>query len=125
MLVCVVAHCSGAIGGPPPARSRPGLVDGRPGRRRGSTVIATEENAMTLRPGRGLKASLISLVMVATACSSGGGQSAAPLPGCNSGTTQVLFWTSHTPPDTDSMKHMVDAFNKQSITSCVKMVAVP
>src|ERR1700682_2993303 len=115
MLVCVVAHCGGAIGGPAPARSRPGLVDGRPGRRRGSTVTATEENAMTLLPGRGLKASLVSLVIFATACSTGD-QSAAPLAGCNSGTTQVLFWTSHTPPDTDSMKHMVDAFNKQSTT---------
>src|SRR6202140_2739827 len=80
---------------------------------------------MTVLPGRGLKASLISLLVIfATACSTGG-QSAAPLAGCNSGTTQVLFWTSHTPPDTDSMKHMVDAFNKQSTTSCVKMVAVP
>ncbi|TMB95685.1 MAG: extracellular solute-binding protein [Chloroflexi bacterium] len=80
---------------------------------------------MTLLPRRGVKASLISLAIVATACSCGGGPSAAPLAGCNAGTTQVLFWTSHTPPDTDSMKHMVDAFNKQSTTSCVKMVSVP
>src|SRR5438552_10162070 len=80
---------------------------------------------MTLLPRRGVKASLISLAIVATACSCGGGPSAAPLAGCNAGTTQVLFWTSHTPPDNDSMKHMVDAFNKQSTTSCVKMVAVP
>src|SRR5947209_19735849 len=80
---------------------------------------------MTLLPRRGVKASLISLAIVATASSCGGGPSAAPQAGCNAGTTQVLFWTSHTPPDTDSMKHMVDAFNKQSTTSCVKMVAVP
>jgi len=65
------------------------------------------------------------MVIVATAASCGGSQSAPPLAGCNSGTTQVLFWTSHTPPDTNSMQHMVDAFNKQSTTSCVKMVAVP
>ncbi len=80
---------------------------------------------MTLLPGRGVRASLISMVIVATAASCGGSQSAPPLAGCNSGTTQVLFWTSHTPPDTNSMQHMVDAFNKQSTTSCVKMVAVP
>jgi multiple sugar transport system substrate-binding protein len=80
---------------------------------------------MTLLPGRGLKASLISLVVLVCACGGGGGQSGAPLPGCNSGTSQVLFWTSHTPPDTTGMQHMVDAFNKQSTTSCVKMVAVP
>ncbi len=88
-------------------------------------VIATEENAMTLLPARGLKASLISIVVVAAACTTGGGQAGPPLPGCNSGTTQVLFWTSHTPPDTDSMKHMVDTYNKQSTSYCVKMVAVP
>jgi multiple sugar transport system substrate-binding protein len=80
---------------------------------------------MTLFPGRGLGACLATLVVVASACSGGGGTSAPPLPGCNSGTQQVLFWTSHTPPDTDSMAHMVSAFNKQSTTSCVKMVAVP
>src|SRR5262245_37555255 len=91
----------------------------------GSIVIANGGKAMTLGPVRGLKASLISIAILASACSSGGGQSAPPLAGCNSGTTQVLFWTSHTPPDTDSMKHMVDAYNKQSNSYCVKMVAVP
>src|SRR5207253_916701 len=76
-------------------------------------------------PARGVKASLITLLIVVGACNSGGGTSAPPLAGCNSGTTQVLFWTSHTPPDTDSMAHMVTAFNKQSTTSCVKLVQVP
>jgi len=80
---------------------------------------------MTLHPGRALWACLATLVVVASACSGGGGQSAPPLAGCNSGTTQVLFWTSHTPPDTTSMQHMVDAYNKQSQSYCVKMVAVP
>jgi multiple sugar transport system substrate-binding protein len=80
---------------------------------------------MTLLPGRGVTASLIALLVVGTACAQGGGSSQAPLPGCNSGTKQALFWTSHTPPDTDSEKHIVDAFNKQSNTTCVKMVAVP
>src|SRR6266705_2675215 len=39
----------------------------------GLPVNATEENAMTLLPRRGMKASLISLAIVATACSCGGG----------------------------------------------------
>ena len=80
---------------------------------------------MTLFPGRALRACLVTLVVVASACSSGGGQSAPPLAGCNSGTSEVLFWTSHTPPDTTAMQHMVDAYNKQSNSYCVKMVAVP
>jgi multiple sugar transport system substrate-binding protein len=80
---------------------------------------------MTLLPGRGVTASLIAFLVVGAACSSGGQTSGPPLPGCNSGTKQALFWTSHTPPDTDSEKNIVDAFNKQSKTTCVKMVAVP
>jgi len=80
---------------------------------------------MALRPGRGIHALTLSILLV-TACSTGGTQSgAAPLPGCNSGTKQALFWTSHTPPDTDSEQNIVNAFNKQSKTTCVKMVAVP
>jgi len=80
---------------------------------------------MALLPGRGVAASLMAFLLVGAACSSGGQSSGPPLPGCNSGTKQALFWTSHTPPDTDSEQHIVDAFNKQSQTTCVKMVAVP
>src|SRR5207248_3150105 len=80
---------------------------------------------MTLLPGRGITASLIAFLVVGAACSTGGGTSGAPLPGCNSGTKQALFWTSHTPPDTDSEQNIVNSFNKQSKTTCVKMVAVP
>jgi multiple sugar transport system substrate-binding protein len=79
---------------------------------------------MRLIPGRGVSAVILS-ALVAAACSTGGTSSGPPLPGCNSGTKQALFWTSHTPPDTDSEKNIVDAFNKQSKTTCVKMVAVP
>src|SRR3954468_6866307 len=80
---------------------------------------------MALRQGRGIHALTLSLLLVA-ACRTGGTQSGgAPLPGCNSGTKQALFWTSHTPPDTDSEQNIVNNFNKQSKTTCVKMVAVP
>jgi multiple sugar transport system substrate-binding protein len=80
---------------------------------------------MALLPRRGAFASLITFLVVGAACAPGGTTSGPPLPGCNAGTKQALFWTSHTPPDTDSEKHIVDAFNKQSTTTCVKMVAVP
>ncbi len=79
---------------------------------------------MALRQGRGIHALTLSILLVA-ACSTGGTQSGAPLPGCNAGTKQALFWTSHTPPDTDSEQNIVNNFNKQSKTTCVKMVAVP
>ena len=68
---------------------------------------------MALRQGRGIHALTLSILLVA-ACSTGGTQSGAPLPGCNSGTKQALFWTSHTPPDTDSEQNIVNSFNKQS-----------
>ena len=80
---------------------------------------------MTLLPGRGIRALILSFLMV-TACSTGGSTgSAAPLAGCNSGTTLATFWTSHTPPDSDSLKNIVTAFNKQSNSTCVKLVQVP
>jgi multiple sugar transport system substrate-binding protein len=80
---------------------------------------------MSLRPGRGVTASLLAFLVVGASCASGGQSSGPPLAGCNSGTKLALFWTSHTPPDTDSEQHIVNAFNKQSTTTCVKMVAVP
>ena len=80
---------------------------------------------MTLLPGRGIRALILSFLMV-TACSTGGSTgSAPPLAGCNSGTTLATFWTSHTPPDSDSLKNIVTAFNKQSNSTCVKLVQVP
>src|SRR2546428_12059203 len=83
----------------------------------GLPVIATEENAMTLLPRRGVKASLISLAIVATACSSGGGPTAAPQAGGDAGTAQGLFWNSHTPPAPHSLKHQVDAFHTHNTTT--------
>jgi len=75
--------------------------------------------------GRGWTASLICLSVVVAACAQGGGSSGPPLAGCKSGTTLATFWTSHTPPDSDSLKHVVDTYNGQSSVGCVKMVQVP
>src|SRR2546428_7501883 len=84
----------------------------------GLPVIATEENAMTLLPRRGVKASLISLAIVATACSSGGGPTAAPQAGGNAGTDPGLLSAPHTPPPTDNQEHLVDALKpKQPYTA--------
>ena len=80
---------------------------------------------MTLLRGRGWKASLVFFAVLAAACGGGGGTSGPPLAGCNSGTTLATFWTSHTPPDSDSLQHIVTAFNTSSTTTCVKMVQVP
>jgi len=44
---------------------------------------------------------------------------------CGSGATEVKFWTSHTPPDSDVLKKIVDAFNAANPDICVKMTIVP
>jgi multiple sugar transport system substrate-binding protein len=43
---------------------------------------------------------------------------------CAASATEVKFWTSHTPPDSDSIKGIVDAFNKANPDICVKMQRV-
>jgi multiple sugar transport system substrate-binding protein len=80
---------------------------------------------MSLLGRRGWKASLVFISVVLAACGGGSTSTAPPLAGCNSGTTLATFWTSHTPPDSVSLKHITDAFNTQSKTTCVKMVQVP
>ena len=44
---------------------------------------------------------------------------------CKSGATEVKFWTSHTPPDSDALAHIVEAFNAANPDICVKMTIVP
>ena len=44
---------------------------------------------------------------------------------CASSATVVKFWTSHTPPDSDTLKKIVDAFNAANADICVKMTIVP
>ena len=44
---------------------------------------------------------------------------------CSAGATEVKFWTSHTPPDSDVLKKIVDAFNAANPDICVKMTIVP
>ncbi len=44
---------------------------------------------------------------------------------CASGATEVKFWTSHTPPDSDALTNIVNAFNTANPTICVKMTIVP
>jgi multiple sugar transport system substrate-binding protein len=57
------------------------------------------------------------------------GASAEPTPvtgaACATTATEVKFWTSHTPPDSDSLKHIVEAFNTANPDICVKMTIVP
>jgi len=65
----------------------------------------------------------------ATSPSAAAGGSAEPtaLTGAScAGNAQVVkFWTSHTPPDSDALKKIVDAFNSANADICVKMTIVP
>jgi len=76
--------------------------------------------------------SLVALVVGAcgpAATSPGAGASAEPTAvtgaACQAGATEVKFWTSHTPPDTDSLTNIVNAFNAANPDICVKMTIVP
>jgi multiple sugar transport system substrate-binding protein len=57
------------------------------------------------------------------------GTSAEPTPvtgaGCAAGAAEVKFWTSHTPPDSDTLTNIVNAFNTANPDICVKMTIVP
>jgi multiple sugar transport system substrate-binding protein len=44
---------------------------------------------------------------------------------CGPDATEVKFWTSHTPPDSDVLAKIVDAFNTANPDICVKMTIVP
>jgi multiple sugar transport system substrate-binding protein len=44
---------------------------------------------------------------------------------CAAGATDVKFWTSHTPPDSDALADIVNAFNTANPDICVKMTIVP
>jgi multiple sugar transport system substrate-binding protein len=44
---------------------------------------------------------------------------------CQAGATEVKFWTSHTPPDSDTLAKIVDSFNQANPDICVKMTIVP
>jgi multiple sugar transport system substrate-binding protein len=44
---------------------------------------------------------------------------------CAASATAVKFWTSHTPPDSDTLKKIVDSFNAANTDICVKMTIVP
>jgi multiple sugar transport system substrate-binding protein len=44
---------------------------------------------------------------------------------CAADAAVVKFWTSHTPPDSDALTHIVEAFNTANPTICVKMTIVP
>jgi multiple sugar transport system substrate-binding protein len=77
-------------------------------------------------------------LLIFTACGAPAGQSqgATGVPGaspegtpitgatCAANATQVKFWTSHTPPDSDVIKKIVDTYNQANPSVCVKMTLV-
>src|SRR5262249_57896940 len=44
---------------------------------------------------------------------------------CSSTAKVVKFWTSHTPPDSDALADIVNAFNTANPDICVQMTIVP
>ena len=50
---------------------------------------------------------------------------AAPAATCAEGAAAVDFWTEHTPPDSDGLQSIVDAFNAANPDVCVTMQIVP
>jgi multiple sugar transport system substrate-binding protein len=53
-------------------------------------------------------------------------ESAAPAAAaCAEGAAVVDFWTEHTPPDSDGLQSIVDAFNAANPDTCVIMTIVP
>jgi multiple sugar transport system substrate-binding protein len=61
--------------------------------------------------------------------SAAAGASAEPTPvtgaACSSSATVVKFWTTHTPPDSNVLATIVEAFNQANPDICVKMTIVP
>jgi multiple sugar transport system substrate-binding protein len=90
----------------------------------------------------------VAIVLIAGACAPTGASPAAPASesaapasesaaaaspdestvtgaGCQSGATEVKFWTEHTPPASDTMASIVESFNQANPDICVKMTIVP
>jgi ABC-type glycerol-3-phosphate transport system substrate-binding protein len=59
------------------------------------------------------------------AAASGPAESAVTGAACQAGATEVKFWTTHTPPDSDALTNIVNAFNEANPDICVKMTIVP
>jgi multiple sugar transport system substrate-binding protein len=60
-----------------------------------------------------------------SAAASGPEESTVTGAGCQPGATEVDFWTEHTPPASDTLASIVDAFNQANPEICVKMTIVP
>ncbi len=92
---------------------------------------------MSPSSGRSRFLVLLSLIaLIAAACGTttpgasgptGSGAEPTPITGatCAANAAVVKFWTSHTPPDSDSLAHIVEAFNTANPDICVKMTIVP
>jgi multiple sugar transport system substrate-binding protein len=61
----------------------------------------------------------------ASAAPSGPEESTVTGAACGPDATEVKFWTEHTPPASDTMASIVDAFNQANPDTCVKMTIVP
>ena len=90
-------------------------------------VVGACSSAATPSPSAAAPSVAASASASASAPASGGSAEPTPVTGasCQSGAAEVKFWTSHTPPDSDALKAIVDAFNSANPDVCVKMTIVP
>src|SRR5436189_1819120 len=90
-----------------------------------TVVFAVGACAGGASPGASTAASAgASTAASASAAASGANASAVTGAACAQNATVVNFWTSHTPPDSDVIKGMVDTFNQANADICVKMTIV-
>jgi multiple sugar transport system substrate-binding protein len=90
-------------------------------------VIAACSPAASTSPGASAAATAATSGEASASAAAGGSAEPSAITGasCQSGATDVKFWTSHTPPDSDALTHIVEAFNTANPTICVKMTIVP
>ncbi|MDQ6795493.1 MAG: ABC transporter substrate-binding protein [Chloroflexota bacterium] len=92
-------------------------------------ATACGPSATTSNAPSGASAAPASAGASASAPASSTGASAEPSAvtgaSCAASAKVVKFWTSHTPPDSDTLKKIVDAFNAANADICVKMTIVP
>jgi multiple sugar transport system substrate-binding protein len=72
-----------------------------------------------------LMLAIATVLSVGFAFANGKSESASSTAGTSGTPTPVLFWTSFTPPDSTTLKQMVDTYNKENPNVKVTMVQVP
>jgi multiple sugar transport system substrate-binding protein len=122
----VVSACGGTSTTPPPATAPP-----VPTTAVTQPPVATQPPTVTQAPAT--SEATVAATAPASAPATGVATPAVTLPplgtpvtglNCAAGATEVKFWSSHTPPDSDSIANIVNAFNAANPDICVKLTLV-